>query len=90
MPVVDRMCRILRKGVQKVSQHQFLMLLLVMQSDLDDRKDPFGLLRRFDQLDHRRIDMRAVGRGLGDAGARDQTALRAGVTRACRHIVGIE
>ena len=34
--------------------------------------------------------MRAIGRGLGDARARDQTALRAGMTRACRHIVGIE
>src|SRR5262249_9089293 len=39
---------------------------------------------------HRRIDMRAVSRGFGYAWARDQAALRAGVTRACRHIIRIE
>ena len=62
VPIVGRMRRVLRKGVQDIGQHQLLMLLLVMQPDLDDREDPLGVLRRFDQLRHRRIDMRAVGR----------------------------
>ena len=44
-----RVRRILRKGVQNVGQHQFLMLLLVVQADLQDRENPFGLLRGFDQ-----------------------------------------
>ena len=36
--VINRMGRVLRKGMQDVGQQQFLMLLLVMQPDLEDRE----------------------------------------------------
>jgi hypothetical protein len=36
--IVGRRDRILRKGVQDVGEHQFLMLLLMVQPDLDQRQ----------------------------------------------------
>ena len=55
--------------MQDVGQQQFLMLLLVMQSDLDDRRDARerGIVRALDQRRDRGIDMRAVS---GDLAAR--------------------
>jgi hypothetical protein len=48
--------------MQDIGDHQFLMLLLVIEPDLDDRND---FLKRFfirtrDKLRNRRIDMRAI------------------------------
>ena len=52
--------------MQDVGDDQFLMLLLVIEADLDDRSEPrqFGVARRLDQLVHRGVDMRAIGRDL--------------------------
>ena len=36
--VINRIGRVLREGMQDVGQQQFLMLLLVMQADLEDRE----------------------------------------------------
>ena len=36
--VVGRIGRVLREGVQDVGEHQFLVLLLVMQADLDESR----------------------------------------------------
>ncbi len=90
MRIVGRIGRILRERVQEVGQHQFLMLLFMMQPDFHDRKDPFGFRRGFDQLRHGGIDMGAIGGRLGNAGPRDQAALRPGLPRARRHVIGIE
>ena len=66
-----------RKSVQDIGQQQFLMLLLVIEPDLDDRDRAD---RRssvdVDQLRHRGIDMGAVGRDLRSVRPRDQAALR--------------
>ena len=48
------------------------------------------LLRGFDQLRHRGIDMRAISGRLGDARPRDQAALRPRVPRTGRHVIGVE
>ena len=37
--VVNRIGRVLREGVQDVGEQQFLVLLLVMQADFDNRED---------------------------------------------------
>ena len=63
---------VLREGVEDVGEHQFLMLLLVMQSDLDDRGHRFEIVRGLDQRGHRRVDMGAVGGRLNDTRPRYQ------------------
>jgi hypothetical protein len=90
MRIVGRMGRILREGVQEVGQHQFLMLLFVMQPYLDDGDDGIAILRRFDQRCHGGVDVRTIGRRFGNAGPRDQAALRARLPRTGRHVIGIE
>ncbi len=37
--VIGRMGRVLREGMQDVGQQQFLMLLLVMQTDFENREN---------------------------------------------------
>ena len=44
--VVNRIGRVLREGVQDVGEQQFLMLLLVMQADLQNREHALGIRRR--------------------------------------------
>ena len=90
--IVGRMGRVLREGVQDVGEHQFLMLLLVMQADLDDRHDLVERRRvgALDQPLHRRIDMGAIGGDLRDVRPRDQAALRPRVARAGRDVIGVE
>src|SRR4029078_4499435 len=81
--VVYRVDRVLREGVENIGQHQLLMLLLVMQSDLHDRYDSleYRLIRALQQFGDRGIDMGAIGGHLFDARTGDQTALRPGVPR---------
>ena len=52
--------------MQDVGQQQFLVLLLMMQSDLDNRCDAIerGIVRTLDQRSDRRVDMRAIPRDL--------------------------
>ena len=83
----------LREGVQDVGEHQFLMLLLVMQADLEDAAPIFEpSVRRvsIEQPLDRRVDMGAVGGRLVDIRPRDQAALRPRMARAGRDIIGVE
>ena len=61
--IVGRRNRVLRKGVQDVGEHQFLMLLLVVEPDLDQRHQPCE--RRFvsglEEFHDRGVDMPAIG-----------------------------
>ena len=90
--VVGRRGRVLREGVQDVGEHQFLMLLLVMEPDLEDRQDrgQRGVVRVVDQRRNRRVDMRAVGRDFARVRPRDQAALRPRMARAGGDVVGVE
>ena len=90
--IVGRRNRILREGVQDVGQHQFLMLLLVIEADFHQRREPgqrvlAGLVKEFH---HGGVDMPAVGGDLLGAGTGQMAALVAGVPRAGADIVGIE
>ena len=90
--VVNRIGRVLREGVQDVGQQQFLMLLLVMQTDFENFKHARRVRVRNigDQLLDRGIDMGAIAGDIFVVRARDQAALRARVTRAGGDIIGIE
>jgi hypothetical protein len=78
--------------VENVREQQLLMLLLVVQSDLDDREDAFRCLgwhlpnQSFDGG----IDMRPVGCNFRTVRARDQAPLRPRVTRTGGDIVRVE
>ena len=90
--IVGRRDRVLRKGVQDVGQHQFLMLLLVIEADLDQRHQLpervlAGLVKEFH---HGGIDMPAIGGDLVGARTGQMAALVAGVARAGADIIGIE
>ena len=72
----------MRKRVQDVGQHQFLMLLLMVEADFHQRCDRrqgvcIGLVK---ELHHGGVDMPAVGGDFVGAGAGQMAAL----VRACR------
>ena len=62
--------------MQDIGEQQFLMLLLVLQADLDDRRQIVEIFRVCDQLRDRRIDMGAIVGDFGHRRPRDQAALR--------------
>jgi len=74
--------------VQHVGQQKFLMLLLVMQAE----RDQFGgrFRRAFEQPQHRRIDMAAIGAHAFARRSREQATIGARMPRAHRLIVGVE
>ncbi len=78
--------------MQDVGQHQFLMLLLVVQTDFHQRRDLRELvLARFVKEFHdRRVDMQPVSGDLVGAWPGQVAALVAGVARTGADIVGIE
>jgi hypothetical protein len=78
--------------MQDIGQHQFLMLLFVIEADLDQRRQPGQLLGAgaAEELHHRRIDMLAIGRHLIGSGAGEVAALRPRVARPGADIIGIE
>ncbi len=92
MRVIDRIGRILREGVQDVGEQQFLVLLLVMQADLQDREHAHGIGHRHlgDQPFDRGIDVSAIAGDVGGIRPRDQPALRAGVARTGGNVIGVE
>ena len=82
----------MREGVQDVGQHQFLMLLLVIEADFDQRRErPQRVLAGLvEEFHHGGVDMPAVGGDLVGARTGQMAALVAGVARAGADIVGIE
>ena len=58
-----------------VGEQQFLVLLLVLQAQLDDRL-PGARSRAFKQVPHARIDLCPIGLDARQVGAADLTALR--------------
>ena len=90
--IIGRRDRVLGKGVQDVGQHQFLMLLLVVEADLDQRREAGEALLTggLEELDHGGIDMPAIGGDLVRARAGQVAALMPGVPRTRADIIGIE
>jgi hypothetical protein len=90
--VVSRIDRVLREGMQDIGEHQFLMLLLMVEPNLNQRRDLAKLVLAglAEEFDDGRIDMATVGADLAGAGARDVAAMIAGVTRAGADVIGIE
>ncbi len=75
--------------MQNIGEQQFLVLLLVIEPDLDDRNEFGEIGRGFDQLRHRAIDMRAISGDLGRARPRHQAALRPRGARAGRDVIRV-
>ena len=82
----------MRKGVKDVGQHQFLMLLLVVEADLDQRRDGAQLVVTgfTEEFHHRRIDVTAIGRDLVGGGPGQIAAPVPGVTGSGADVIGIE
>lgn len=90
--IVGRRDRILREGMQDVGEHQFLMLLLVVEPDLDQRRDLAKLVRAglAEEFADGRIDVFAIGADLIGARSGDVAAMIAGMSRAGADVIGIE
>ena len=71
--------------MQDVGQHQFLMLLLVVEADLDQRHELGEALLAggLEELDHGGVDMPAIGGDFVGARAGEVAALVAGVPGTC-------
>ena len=84
--------RVLRKGVKNVGQHQFLMLLLMVEADLDQRRDRGQLVvgSLVKELHGCRVDVTAIGRDFIGARPGQVAALVPGMAGAGGDIVGIE
>jgi hypothetical protein len=78
--------------VQDVGQHQFLVLLLVIEADLDQRGElrQALLVGSLEELDHGGIDMPAIGADLVCARTGQVAALVAGVPGTCADVIGIK
>ena len=78
--------------MQYIGQQQFLMLLLMMQSDLDNRCDAInrGVIGAFDQCSDEPVDMRAISGDLLRIRARDETARGARVAGTGGDIIRVE
>jgi hypothetical protein len=90
--VVGGRDRVLGEGVQDVGQHQFLMLLFVVEADLQQRHQArqrrfVGLMEKFY---HGGVDMLAVGGDFRSARAGEVAALGPGVAGAGADVIGIE
>src|SRR5258708_626009 len=87
--IIGRRDRGLRKRMQDVGQHQFLMLLLVVETDLYQRRDRGQgfvpcLMKEFHDG---RIDMTAVGGDFLGAWTREMAALVTGVAWAGADVI---
>ena len=90
--IVGRMGFVEREGVQDVGEQQFLVLLLVIEADLDDRDAASAKSVRAISISarDRGVDMSAIGGDFGGARPRDQAALRARLPRPGRDVIGVE
>src|SRR5215212_1717091 len=68
--IVSRWDWVLRERVKNIGQHQFLMLLLVVEPDFDQRLKPVELIcaRLAEEFHHGGIDMPSVCRDLVGGG----------------------
>src|SRR5690242_6297125 len=75
-----------------VHEDQLLMLFLVIDAELDERRGigPGYGIERAHERRHRPIDMGAIALDLGDARTRDQSSLRPRMAGAYRLVIGIE
>ena len=64
--IIGRRDRVLREGVQDVGEHQFLMLLLVIEADLDQRRELAQLVLAgvAEEFHDGGVDMPAIGADL--------------------------
>ena len=90
--IIGRRNRVLRKGMQDVGEHQFLVLLLVIEPDLHQRRQLAERVfaRALEEFHHRRIDVAAIGGDFVGRGPGQMAALVAGVPGAGADIIGIE
>ena len=82
----------MRESMQDVGQHELLVLLLMVEADLHERRQRGqGFVVRFmEEFHDRGIDMPAIGGDFLGAGAGEVAALVPGVPRAGADIIGIE
>src|SRR5262245_26510067 len=78
--------------MQDVREHQFLMLLLMIEADFDERAyvAKLGLTGLAEEFYAGRIDICSIGRDLLGARPRDVAAAMAGMARTGADVVGIE
>ena len=76
--------------MQNVGEQQFLVLLLVIETDLDDRHQCLEIVRGSNQRRHRGIDVSAIFGNFGGVGPGDEAALRARLPRSRRDIIRVE
>jgi hypothetical protein len=81
--------RIARQQVLQVAEDQLLVLLLVLQSELDERLGLGAQAGSAEQRDHGPVDIVAVGDHLGQGRAREHAALGPRMPRADRVVVGV-
>ena len=86
--VIGRQQRVFGQRMQDVGQQQLLVLLLMLQAELDQRRDLGRGLGQ--QPRHRGIDMGAIGADRGAVGPRQHPPLRPGMPRPRRLVVGVE
>ena len=86
------MKRVLREDVLDVGDEQFLVLLLVMHADCEDRLDFLEqfVVRAFEQFLNVCVDRLPEAKGFGHRRTRDQTAQIAPVHVARGIVVGIK
>src|SRR3954465_2151571 len=87
--LVGRLQRILREGVQNIREDQFLVLLLVIDSQFD-KCCSFWVNAVGQKIEHRFISMPSIGGDLVGGRPRQQSTLRTRVPLANSFIVGIE
>ena len=82
----------MREGVQDVGQHQFLMLLFVIQAHFHQRQQFRQSVRvgGLEKFHHGGIDVAAIGGDFVGARAGQMAALVAGVTRSGADVIGVE
>ena len=82
----------MREGVQDIGEQELLVLLLVMEPDLENPQDlrKLAILGPGKQPLDRRIDVGAEGRDVLAVRPREQPPSRPRMTRASRHIIGVE
>ncbi len=76
--------------MQDIGEKELLVLLLMIQTDLDDRNKLAQVLGRFNQRTDRGIDVRAIRANFGSSRPGDQTALRPRLPRSGLHVIRIE